>query len=269
MALLTRHAKDEWIAPPLLSLGVTLSVTDAFDTDQLGTFSGEVERKLTPLECARRKAQLACELTGLDFGLGSEGSFGGGPMPGLLNWDEELLVFWDRSAGQEIVAYAAGPVRVSSCQWRSPERLEAHIAANDAKQAWIIRHPAGVMKGLCGAAELLDQLHHTVLPGMSDDQAASITIEPDLRAMHCPERQIYIYQAAQQLAARLQSLCPRCAAVNFWPSTQVPGLPCEDCGAPTPLPLAAIVQCQCCEYEIRQPVEHTVADPQHCSWCNP
>jgi hypothetical protein len=65
VALLTKHDKAGMVAPALAPLGLEVLATDGFDTDTLGTFSGEVERTLSPLECARRKARLACELTGL------------------------------------------------------------------------------------------------------------------------------------------------------------------------------------------------------------
>ena len=269
IALLTRHAKGALVAPPLAALGLAVSVTDAFDTDQLGTFSGEVARTLSPLDCARRKAQLACELTGLDLGLGSEGSFGGGPMAGFVNWDEELLLLWDRRSGQEVVARAAGPVRVAAFTWESEAQLVAQLAPFPSAQGWIIRHPAGVSKGLCSVAAVLGELNANVLPRLPTGDAHSVRIEPDLRAMHCPERQTYIRQAAEQLAQRLHTTCPHCTAPNFWPDDHVPGLPCADCDAPTSLPLLALRRCSVCGHEQGEPVTPPVAEPQYCSWCNP
>lgn len=269
IALLTRHAKGDLVAPPLAALGLVLTVTDAFDTDQLGTFSGEVERSLSPLDCARHKARLACELTGLDLGLGSEGSFGGGPMAGLVNWDEELLVLWDRQSGQEIVARAAGPVRVAPVTWVSEQRLAQQLAAHGDEQGWIVRHPGGVSKGLRGAAAVLQALRDTVSPQGAGGDLDRLLIEPDLRAMHCPERQAYIRQAAEQLAQRLQTLCPACAAPDFWADRFEPGLPCAECAAPTSLPLTVIHRCSVCRHEQREPPPQETADPQHCGWCNP
>ena len=73
-ALLTKHHKLALIAPALATAGIQVRSTDAFDTDTLGSFSGETPRLQTPLECARTKARLAAELTGLPIGIGSEGS---------------------------------------------------------------------------------------------------------------------------------------------------------------------------------------------------
>jgi ribosomal protein S27AE len=269
VGLLTRHDKARMIAPALSTLGLSLVDTDAFDTDRLGTFSGEVERTLTPLECARHKAQLACELTGLDLGLGSEGSFGGGPMPGLVNWDQELLVLWDHSRGQEIVAHAAGPVGVATIALASMADLEHKLARFDAAQAWVLRHPGGLIKGLLGQQAILEQLALVGLSGSGGELVQKVTLEPDLRAMHCPERQGYIRQAAEQLAERLQSFCPRCSAANFWLDEAEKGLPCGCCGTPTELPTAFIRRCQACEYQIREPGDPVTADPGDCPWCNP
>ena len=135
VALLTKHDKGGLIAAELAEVGLDVEVTSAFDTDNLGTFSGEVPRSLSPLECAKRKAQLACELTGLNIGLGSEGSFGGGPMPGFVNWDEEILVMYDKQADLEIVAYVQGPIKVGDFTPLSIEQLKNQIKKADKSSA--------------------------------------------------------------------------------------------------------------------------------------
>tara|TARA_R110002126_G_scaffold12196_18_gene53209 strand:- start:2464 stop:2820 length:357 start_codon:yes stop_codon:yes gene_type:complete len=73
--MLTRHDKGRLIAPALNQLGWQLTELNSFDTDSLGSFAGEYPRFMTAQECAFRKAALAAELSGLDIGLGSEGSF--------------------------------------------------------------------------------------------------------------------------------------------------------------------------------------------------
>jgi len=50
------------------------------DTDQFGTFTGEVARTGAPADAARAKARLAMSVTGLPYGLASEASYG--PLPG-------------------------------------------------------------------------------------------------------------------------------------------------------------------------------------------
>jgi hypothetical protein len=81
VVVITKHKKAQWIAPYLAPLGYELQESDSFDTDTLGTFSGGVERILppTPMDASITKAEKACKLTEADWGLGCEGSFGGGP----------------------------------------------------------------------------------------------------------------------------------------------------------------------------------------------
>ena len=267
VALLTRHDKGTIIAPALAELALEVVTTTAFDTDTLGTFSGEVERTLSPSACAGRKARLACELTGLDLGLGSEGSFGGGPLAGLMNWDDEILVLYDARSDMEITAFASGPVKVAPVTAGSLDELQQQLERFPVAQRWILRRPDQIHKGLQqqGIAELLTQLGLLQRERLTEQ----IRLEPDLRAMHCPERQDYIRQAAEQLSQRLQSRCPACEAPDFWQSDLERGLPCGWCGEPTALARALISRCRQCDHTERNAVTAEYADPGHCQRCNP
>lgn len=257
----------------MASVGLEICSTDAYDTDRLGTFSGEVERSLTPLECARRKAQLACQLTGLDIGLGSEGSFGGGPLPGLMNWDEELLVLVDVAHGLEIVASASAPVQLTQFDVQSVPDVERRLADYPEDQAWILKLPGKIVKALSGPAQIAAQLRAlemlTVDGELRPDLKGKVSVQPDLRAMHCPQRREIIAQAAEQLLARLESVCPQCSAPDFWRRDVERGLPCAWCGDPTELPQAFILRCTRCGHESRQPAADVSADPANCPQCNP
>lgn len=268
VALLTKHDKATVISPPLAELGCHIVTTDEFDTDRLGTFSGEIERELSPRECAAHKARLSCELTGLDLGLGSEGSFGGGPMPGLVNWDDEILVLYDAKQGIEITAYASGPVGLGYISSRSLQELSDWMARFPADQAWILRLPDRLYKGLTGK-ESLQQIFAENGLLSCDEITREVRLEPDLRAMHCPERRVYIRQAAEQLCQRLQSMCSTCAAPDFWQTAVEQGLPCAWCGAPTALAKVLIKECRQCGFTERQPVTQAHADPGQCQRCNP
>lgn len=269
IALLTKHHKAQLMAPPLLPLGIALITTDAFDTDTLGTFAGEITRQHSPLECARTKAQLAMSLTGLSIGLGSEGSFGGGPMPGLVNWDEELLLYLDSRSGQEIVAIAAGPIPLSAVASDDLNVLQAHMARQDPQQGWILRHASGVVKGLVGVDALEQALIAGKLLKTNRLLKEQIQLEPDFRAHLCPARQQYIKQAAEQLAARLQALCPKCQAPDFWRKAAERGLPCELCAYPTSQVKYYIKSCSCCSHTEYEAATAAQATASHCPLCNP
>ena len=69
------------------------------DTDQLGTFSGEIERIAPPLETAIQKARLGMKETGLLLGIASEGSVGPDPIVPFIHSNTEHLVLVDDEIG--------------------------------------------------------------------------------------------------------------------------------------------------------------------------
>ena len=97
--LTTKHDKLSLIAPSMQS-EVDLEVTDInLDTDQLGTFSGEISRSGSPIETAIAKAKLGIEATGIPIGLASEGSIGPDPQNPFLTSDIEIVVLVDQERG--------------------------------------------------------------------------------------------------------------------------------------------------------------------------
>ncbi|VEB44225.1 Uncharacterized protein conserved in bacteria [Chromobacterium violaceum] len=113
-ALLTRHGKHAAIAPALAGIGWDLALVDSFDTDSLGAFTGETPRAGSQLDAALAKARLACELSGLRYGIGSEGSFGGDPWLGRCGWATELLLCWTPSANTRWKPGRAGRKPISA-----------------------------------------------------------------------------------------------------------------------------------------------------------
>jgi len=98
--LATMHRKEEAVAPALLStLGLLVVPARGLDTDQLGTFSGEVPREGSMLDVAMRKARLGMSATGLPLGIASEGTFGPHPAIPFFPAGLELLVFVDDARG--------------------------------------------------------------------------------------------------------------------------------------------------------------------------
>ncbi|MDN3652368.1 hypothetical protein QWY77_06280 [Thalassotalea ponticola] len=269
VVLLTKHGKQQQVAPELAKLGFRVEVTQQCDTDQLGTFCGEVERSLSPIECAIKKARLATEVSGERWGLGSEGSFGQGPIPGLFNWDSELLALYDATTQQTIVASAAGPVMLTRYQGNDLNAMRAALAEVTPGQALILKTESTISKGLATVDDVVERLRSSQLIENETKLVESIVVEPDLRAMHCPQRQAYIVKAAQQLVERMQSLCPQCNAPNFYYVKAITGLPCGDCGTPTERAKAYLKQCSQCQHQYQQPCAEAVADPYVCQWCNP
>lgn len=259
VVIATKHRKARHIQPVLKELGFEIREYVEFDTDLLGTFSGEVERTLSPAECARLKAQKACELTGSRYGLGSEGSFGGGPYPGLMNWNEELLCLFDASIGQYVIAHAEGPFDVPSL-----EDFPANICTSVSRypgQHWLLELDSKLHKGLT-EEDLTLRLQRL-------DQDTRVSVQPDLRAMHSPARQAMIELAAQDLVTRLSSRCPACEAPDFVVKSVHRGLPCRVCGTPTSQIAKRVLRCDMCGNEESVEAPERSGDPASCPVCNP
>lgn len=123
------HGKHRQVAPAFAEmLGARVIATDAVDTDQFGTFTGDVTRTLTPLEAARGKARLGMQILGLPYGLASEASYG--PLPGLgLPGHEEILLFLDDARGLEIVeGNRTLTIPGTRCHVHDPAELEPTLA---------------------------------------------------------------------------------------------------------------------------------------------
>jgi hypothetical protein len=265
VALITKHQKARWIAPYLAPLGYQVYESSLFDTDTLGTFSGEVERTLSPMDAALTKAKTACELTDTDWGLGSEGSFGGGPAPGMINWNDELLCLYQASTGITIYAHAAGPTSVQELTLDGRVPLKQKLLGLP-NQLWILRFEENSVKtaekGL-SAEKLLDRIQQL------ESASTTLKIEPDLRAMNCPQRQQMIVKAAEDLVRRLSETCPLCQAFNFVVKEKKAGLPCTLCALPTEQAKSWTRICDDCGHSSDEIVEQKGADPTHCQFCNP
>ena len=99
----TKHEKETVIAPILeKELGVKCHVSSEFDTDELGTFTGEIERKGDPISTARSKCHRAMDLMDCDLAIASEGSFGSHPTIFFAPADDEFLLLIDKKNNIEI-----------------------------------------------------------------------------------------------------------------------------------------------------------------------
>ena len=272
LALLTQHGKERAIAPVLeAALGCRVERVDGYDTDRLGTFTREIPRAGTQLEAARKKARIGMELSGLAFGLASEGSFGPDPMAGMFPWNVEIIVFIDDEAGLEIVGRAQGAARhahLLTSDWQA--------AADFAREAGFPEHhlvarPEGendprVQKGIAA----WEAFEAAFVRAQALSASGLVFLENDLRAHANPTRMARIREAAVDLAARLASRCPACGAPGYWIVERIPGLPCAECGAPTREARAEVWGCvKCGQRETRERPPTERADPGRCDICNP
>lgn len=263
--LLSLHGKETILAPMLYQRWrASLTHSEAYDTDSLGTFSGDVERSLSPTECALKKARLALELTGADFGLGSEGSFNTGPWGfGVIN--QELVACVPASGNWYVVGWHTALAAVEECRYDEPER-QAHFWQHLPEGQGVMLIANGLIaKGIRTQSEAKSQLYQWYGEHIPSD----LRIAYDLRAHQSPVRRTNIALAVFNLLDRLDSPCGECGQPGFWPDREEAGLPCADCGCPTQSPRARIAHCESCGNQQIIPVEAEYADPASCQWCNP
>lgn len=272
IALLTQHGKERVLAPLFASgLGAQLVVAEGFDTDTLGTFTREVDRAGTQLEAARRKAEIAIELSGADIGLGSEGAFVPGPF-GLGSWNIEALVLVDRARGIEIIGRAGAAGRHLHGSVATLAELVAFAARAGFPEHGLVLRPNDerdprVVKGINTQAALETAFEKAVRHATR----GVVFVESELRAHLNPTRMASIGEAGRDLVARMKCACPACGVPGFGAIGQVPGLPCRDCGAPTRQPVAEEFGCVRCEHREERPLRDAAesADPAVCDYCNP
>lgn len=263
VAFATMHGKELLARAAFRdTLGADVIAVDELDTDQFGTFSGDIERTLTPLAAAREKTRLGMHLAGTPFALASEGSFSS-PM-GLLVEHHEVLMFVDATRGFELTEtlVTTSPVPAATTVTTVDAALRWAAAAAFPVQGVVIRADA-IVKDLASVPEL------TACVGELLDAGQQVLMQPDYRAHRCPSRSAVITTLAERMALRLATLCARCQCPGFGQVGVERGLPCEYCGEPTHLVAAQIMGCAQCEFTQRVPRAEQFALAQWCDGCNP
>ena len=266
IAFLTCHQKEKVVAPVLLKQGYVIRTVNDFDTDNLGTFTGEVERTLTQAQTALKKAQMATELTQCRYGLGSEGSFGPHPQVYLLPWNLEVLALWDRLHEHAIYAIFGS----SATNFASEKINSVDHALSFAQKIGFPSHglilgtptDSYFAKGIKDAAVLTDRVHAAL------KISASVWLETDMRAHMNPSRMQTIQQTAEKLSALLQSFCPHCKLPGYGLTEMLKGAPCEICASPTRIPSAEKWGCLHCKFSEVHPLLE-LAPAKNCDVCNP
>lgn len=272
LVIATKHKKESVIAPILeKELGVCCFIDTAFDTDILGTFTGEIERALDPISTAREKCLRAMELNNCDLGVASEGSFGPHPSMFFVNADDEFLIFIDNKNGIEvIVRELSTSTNFNGRQIQNQrELLEFANQTEFPKHGLILRKSKDenidIYKGITNVEVLkrtFEYLH---------SRYNSVYVETDMRAMYNPTRMSVIEKATQKLVQKIKSTCPQCQMPGFGITEARKGLECNLCGSPTSSTLSYIYVCQHCKFtkEEMYPNKKTTEDPAYCDYCNP
>jgi hypothetical protein len=268
----TKHKKETVIAKHFSKeLGIICDVTKEYDTDELGTFTGEKERVLSPLETVRSKCLLAMEKYGYDLGVANEGSFGPHPALYLLPADEEFMIFIDKKLSLEItIKKLSTDTNFSGRTIKNEPDLMKYIAAVHFPSHGIILRKSSksnedIVKDIKTIKSLKNHFKSFI------DKYGEVHIETDMRAMNNPTRMKVIEETTLKLIEAIKSKCPKCTTPGFIPIKHILGLPCELCGLPTKSIKIEVLGCKKCGYEFEKifPNNKKVEDPQYCDYCNP
>jgi hypothetical protein len=249
-------------------------VAPSIDTDAFGTFTGEIARQGTMQDTARVKAMAAIEATGLEFGLGSEGSFGPHPAVPFIAAGTEILLCVDQKRRLEVYeTLPASRTNYRSLACRPGQDISKYLSEVGFPSHAVVvspnapSEPGKIFKGLtCG-----DRFAHAVAEAAAASCDRYALVVTDMRAHLNPTRMASIRALATRLARRLSTLCPTCEAPGFGAVDVVRGLPCRWCGEPTRVVIAELLRCSKCGIESHRAVDprRTTADPDQCQDCNP
>ncbi len=272
LLIATKHKKEEVISPLFRKhLHVDCFVAEEFDTDSLGTFSGEVERKSNAIETLRQKCSLATKHTDFDMVVASEGSFGAHPTLFFAPADDELVMFKDFKHDLEITARHLSvetnfdgmliETIVDLKKFAQKVNFPSHgIILKSSKD-----HPEIILKDIETYSEL--QENFKVLK----KKYPTVYAETDMRAHRNPSRMVVIKEAIEKLIEKINTLCPSCQTPGFEVKQVNSGLPCELCGFKTKSTLSHTYGCAKCDYKEEKfyPFDKKNENPMYCDNCNP
>lgn len=271
VAVATKHGKLEQIRPHFATLKDFELVLAPIDTDEFGTFSGEIERQKSPRETVIDKAIAGAKAIGADFGIASEGTIGPHPQIPFINADQELMAFVSISRGIQIVeAYTSTEIVAHTQTITDETNLEESLSKFDLPQHSVNIVIEGeahkeVIKGLSDRGEILG-----ILEKARVNPANTVKVESDFRAMSSPSRQANISRCAELLAFRLSSKCPSCSEFGWGKIGYEYGLACESCESMNDrVANAEKLGCLSCNHVELRSLGSSTLDPSRCEFCNP
>lgn len=268
----TKHHKATVFKEPLRSQVGCILKELPLDTDQLGTFYGDIPRLNSSLETCKRKCLLGLDAHHHSLGLANEGTFG---IDSVLNipYDAEVVILIDKDQGCELIMdYKSYDTNYSAATIQTEQELEAF-----AKQGLFPSHGLIVtsypksqtalhFKGIQNWRGLVSKFKAC----LADSQTRKVVVETDMRAHMNPTRMKVLSSFANIVTKRLSHLCPICKIPGWGVIATSPGLPCALCHAPTGMTKETTFGCIKCTYQKTIPKKkQTYADPGFCLLCNP
>ncbi|MBS0536389.1 MAG: hypothetical protein JSR72_20245 [Proteobacteria bacterium] len=272
----TMHGKEKAIGPSFCSrLGMTTLVPEMFDTDLLGTFTGEIPRFGSMEDAVIAKARAAIRITGHALSIASEGSYGPHPQIPFIAAGIELMVFVDDERGivikESLIDEAPVFAHVTA---RDGEDISAFLAQVGFPDHALIASPnkPGLIrprfhKGL----NTKGALTAAMASSCAESTDGRVLVQTDMRAHMNPTRMQALEKLAGRLVERIACTCPSCRSPGFGVVGVEKGLPCEYCGGPSVLVRQDILGCvNCAHKETRARKDGmTTAEQRFCTECNP
>ncbi|KTD37694.1 hypothetical protein Lnau_0625 [Legionella nautarum] len=268
--LASKHQKEKAIADVFFDkLACTLDVHD-FDTDEFGTFTGEIARTTSPYQTCVLKARHAAERYKYELAISSEGSFGAHPSFPFIPSDHEIMVFLDRKNNWIIAEQYITP-KTNYCMMTINPQTEL----NDfLKRAGFPEHALTLQthsdkKVVAKGIRDIKALQTALASGFKLEK--ELFLATDMRAMMNPTRMQAIAVLAEKLVNRIRCCCPLCSAPGFGFKKTEGSLLCRQCASLTSLYQQEIWGCIQCDYFEKYSRKDGLieAEPQYCNYCNP
>lgn len=273
LILTTLHNKEVAIKPVFEKELLFNVQTHSFNTDTLGTFTGEIERKLSQTESAKEKALMGIKASLATCGIGSEGSFGPHPRLPFAACNFETLYFIDQDNEIEIThTHLSTKTNYDSEVFSKWQELESFLKQIQfPSHAVIVKPDVNEGNFFCfkGISKEED-LKSAFIECQNKSANKKVFIQTDMRAHMNPTRMKVIEETACLLVQKLLTLCPMCTTPGFsFKETQGHKL-CSYCHSITSLALHEVHGCIKCSFTLQKVIDDEIkASPEFCYCCNP
>lgn len=268
--LATKHEKQKVIAPLFFQhLQASVDVLD-FDTDTMGTFTGDIARQGSAYETCLKKAKLAAAASKDGIGLGNEGSFGPHPVVPMVASDHEIMILVDLNKNLVIsehclstnTNYQSLVIEAGTCldEFLKQVKFPTHaVCLQDAQSMKVIAKGIDNFKQL--TVHLTEGFNHH----------SNLLLSTDMRAMMNPSRMIVIAELTEKLIMKIKNLCPNCQCPGYGIFGVEGSLPCQSCHFESNYHAFEVWKCSSCCYQEKKLRADGMqfASPQFCNYCNP
>ena len=278
------HQKEKAIMPAFDAYynDICRHIADKLNTDQFWTFSGEIKRPTDMQNTLSMKITAALSLySKYTIAIWTEWSF-----TSIFPWivrNTECIMLQDKRFWYTFstcyTATISCPQRFCTNSWC--DASEFILTSFLFPEEWCIIYPEKYSSTLFH--RLYNNKNNWITKWITDLESAKtaffiaskissnnkVIIEPDFRALFCPQRMKNIVLAANQLIKQIQTSCPNCFS-PWWTIKDQEGLAlCHFCSSVTTYPTHEIRWCQNCAYRVKKEIDILQFPLDSCSICNP